>query len=70
MKILEARNEDRDSELHSRGPTLTKIAYVISKSFDFIEIKMISSDFNIDFRLLKSIECVGDLTQDILLNAY
>ena len=53
-----------------RGPTLTKIAYVILKSFDFIEIKMISSDFNNDFRLQKSIKCVGDLTQDILLSAY
>ena len=48
----------------TRGPT-QKNAYVISKSFDFIEIKMISSDFNKDFRLQKSIECVGDSTRDI-----
>ena len=54
----------------SRGPPLKKIAYVISKSFEFIEIKMISSDFNKDFRLQKSIKCVGDSTRDILLGAY
>ena len=53
-----------------RGPTLTKIAYEISKSFDFIEIKMISSDFNNDFRLQKSIICVGDLPQNVPLDAY
>ena len=34
-----------------RGPTLAKIAYEISKSFGFIEIKMISSDFKNDFRI-------------------
>ena len=55
--------------LHStprRCPTLAKIAYLISKSFDFIEI---INDFNKDFRLQKSIKCVGDSTQDIL-DAY
>jgi len=57
----------------TRGSTLAKIAYEISKSFDFIEIKMISSDFSDfknDFRLQKSINCVGDLTKFIRLGAY
>ena len=44
------------------GSDTQKIAYVISKSFDFIEIKMISSDFNKDFRLQKSIKYVSDST--------
>ena len=30
----------------SRGPTLQKILYEISKSFDFIEISLISCDFS------------------------
>ena len=31
--------------LHTRGPTLQKVVYEISKSFDFIEITLISGDF-------------------------
>ena len=45
------------------GLTLAKIVYKISKSFDFIEIKMISSDFSNDFSLQKSIKYVGNLTK-------
>ena len=47
--------------VEARGRTLAKIAYEISKSFDFIEIKMISSDFSDfknNFRLQKLIKCV------------
>ena len=64
------RYNGETKSMWTRGPPLKKIAYVISKSFDFIEIKMISSDFNKDFRLQKSIKCVGDSTRDILLGAY
>ena len=69
LNSAELRDRDQLGD-STRAPTLAKIAYVISKSFDFIEIKMISSDFNIDFRFQKSIKCVGDLTRDILLGAY
>jgi len=37
-----------------RGPTLQKIVYEISKSFDFIEITLISSDFT-DFKVISLI---------------
>ena len=44
-----------------RGPTLQKIVYEISKSFDFIEITLISADFT-DFieitLIVKSRECL------------
>ena len=63
--------------LAARGPTLAKIAYEISKSFDFIEIKMISSDFKNNFKLRKSIKFVSGLIiwapinwKSFLLGAY
>ena len=37
--------------LYTRGPTLQKILYEISKSIDFNEIILISSDFT-DFNLI------------------
>ena len=39
-----------------RGPTLQKILYKISKSFDFIEITLISGDFTefIEITLISS----------------
>ena len=44
-----------------RGPTLQKIVYEISKSFDFIEITLISGDFT-DFieitLIVKSRKCL------------
>ena len=44
-----------------RGPTLQKIVYEISKSFDFIEITLISGDFT-DFIeitvIVKSRKCL------------
>ena len=49
-----------------RALTLAKIVYEISKSFDFIEIKVILSDF----KLKKSIQCVGDLAKFVHLGAY
>ena len=52
------------------GLTLAKIVYEISKSFDFIEIKMISSDLDNDFRLQKSIKCMGSLTQNVTLGTH
>jgi len=36
------------------GPTLQKIVYKTSKSFDFIEITLISSDFT-DFKVISLI---------------
>ena len=53
--------------------TVVKIMCEISKSFDFIEIILISndfSDFKNDFRLQKSIKCVGDLTKFFHMGAY
>ena len=52
------------------GLTLAKIVYEISKSFDFIEIKMILSDLDNDFRLQKSIKCMGSLTQNVTLGTH
>ena len=47
--------------LFPRGPTLQKIVYEISKSFDFIEITLISGDFT-DFieitLIVKSRKCL------------
>jgi len=37
-----------------RGPTLPKIVYEISKSIDFNEITLISSDFT-DFKVISNI---------------
>ena len=54
----------------SRGPTLQKIVYEISKSFDFNEITLISGDFT-DFieitLIVKSRKCLHttSVTSDI-----
>ena len=49
---LSSRHNWFKSDLHrARGPTLQKIVYEISKSIDFNEIILVSSDFT-DFKLI------------------
>ena len=43
----------------SRGPTLSKILYEISKSTDFFEITLISCDFT-DFNLISLISNISN----------
>ena len=49
--VVPPTDESRGTYLLARGPTLQKIVYEISKSFDFIEITLISSDFT-DFKMI------------------
>ena len=59
-------------DVRSQKNQTSKIAYTISKLFDFIKITLISSDFTdfkldfCDFKAKKSIDCVGDLAKMLL----
>ena len=53
--------------LKSRSPTLQKILYEISKSFDFIEITLISSDFT-DFKMISLISSINNYFDNNISN--